>query len=208
MSDTTITEKITDTLSETVTNVLKKSGISDKLDKFSLYLVVPVVGVIICGICGFQILSEQNTKYRNENMVLNSINRDLINNLSKKFNNLNEKISDLEKKLTEKLDRQETTLITISELPLLNIGKEKPISSCSSRISILMEESPGKPGVYIAETNPINDDEKNEEKNEVKNNDWIDTYDDDEVTNECYDSLPLNGVKKITGIKSFFWYAN
>lgn len=202
MSDTTITEKITDTLSETITNVLKKSGISDKLDKFGLYLVVPIVGVIVCGICGFQILSEQNTKYRNENMILNSINTDLITNLGKKINNLHEKISELETKITDKLDRQETLLITISEFPLLNIAKEKPISSSSSRISILMEESPGKPGVYIEETQPIN----NQEKNQEKNNDWIDTYDDDEVMNECYDSLPLNKVKKLTGVKSFFWY--
>jgi hypothetical protein len=208
MSDTTITEKITDTLSETVTNVLKKSGISDKLDRFGLYLVVPIVGVIVCGICGFQILSEQNTKNRNENMVLNSINRDLIINITKQIDNLHEKISDLEIKITEQLDKQDSTLKNISELPLLNIGKEKPISSCSSRISILMEELPGKPDIYIEENHHDNNEEKNIETNEGKNNDWIDTYDDDEVSNECYDSLPLNGVKKITGVKSFFWYAN
>jgi hypothetical protein len=207
MSDTKITEKITDTLSETVSNVLKKSGISDKLDRVGLYLVVPFVGVILCGIFGFQMLSEQNTKCRNENIVLNSINTDLITNLSKKIDNLHEKISDLENKLSEKLDKQENTLKNIVELPLLNIGKEKPISSCSSKISIFMEESPGKPDIYIEENHSINNEERNGDINEVKNNEWIDTY-DDEVTNECYDSLPLNGIKKITGIKSFFWYAN
>ena len=207
MSDPTITEKITDTLSETLTNVLKKSGISDKIDKFTLYLVVPFVGIFICGICGFKMLSEENTKNRNENMILNSINRDLITNLDKKINILHEKISELETKITEKFDTQETTLKTISELPLLNIGKEKPISSCSSRISVLMEESPGKPSLNIEENHSINTEKKNEDTNEIKNNDWIDTYDDDEVINECYDTLPLNGIKKITGVKSFFWYA-
>jgi hypothetical protein len=207
MSDTKITEKITDTLSETVTSVLKKSGISDKLDRVGLYLVVPFVGVILCGICGFQMLSEQNTKYRNENMVLNNINRDLITILSKKINSLNIKITDLEIKLNEKLDKQQITLTTISEMPLLNICKEKPISSCSSSISILMEESPKKPVIHIEENQDIINEEKIEENFEIKNNDWTDTY-DDELINECYDTLPLNGSKKITGIKSFFWYVN
>jgi len=212
MSDT----KIKDTLSETVANVFKKSGLTDKLERFGLYLVVPFVGVIICGIYGFQILSEQNTKNRNENMVINSVNRDLIINLNNKIDSLNEKIS-------EKLDKQETTLTHISEMSLLNICKEKPISECSLRISKLTEELHGKPVVYIEEKIELKDEEKNEEKdeekneekyeekdeekNEEKNNDWIDTY-DNEVINECYDSLPLNGVKKLTSVKSFFWYEN
>jgi hypothetical protein len=209
MSDT----KIKDTLSETVANVFKKSGLSDKLERFGLYLVIPFVGVIICGIYGFQILSEQNTKNRNENMIINSVNRDLIINLNNKIDSLNEKIS-------EKLDKQETTLTHISEMSLFNICKEKPISEYSLNISKLTEELHGKQVVYIElkddelkddelKDDELKDDElKDDElKDEEKNNDWIDTY-DNEVINECYDSLPLNGVKKLTSVKSFFWYEN
>jgi hypothetical protein len=202
MSDNKITEKITDTISETVTNVFKKSGLSDKLDKLSFYFVVPVVGIIICGFCSFQILSEQNTKNKNENLVLNSINRDLIINLTHKIDDLCEKISDIEKKFSEKLEKQQTAITSISELPLLNICKEKPISSCSSNISILMEESPVKPQINV-DDNYVNNYEE-------RTDGWIEPKDieDDELINECYDAMPLNGVKKLTGIKSFLWYVN
>lgn len=202
MSDNKITEKITDTISETVTNVFKKSGLSDKLDRLGLYFVVPVVGIIICGFCGFQLLSEQNTKNKNENMVLNNVNRDLLINLNEKLDTLYEKISDIEKKLSEKLEKQQNAITSISELPILNICKEKPISSCSSNISIFMEESPAKPLINLDENHINNYEERTE--------DWIEPKDieDDELINECYDALPLNGVKKLTGIKSFLWYVN
>jgi hypothetical protein len=214
MSDTKIAEKITDTLSETLTNVLKKSGLSDKLDKIGLSLVFPVVGIILFGIYGFQILSEENTKNRNENIILNSINKDYINQLNSKIERLNEKISILEKNLIEKIDKQQTTLNIISELPLLNIGKEKPISKSSSNASIFIEETSNNSITNIGDE-IINDNQNSLQENnqdligsteDLLEQKIVEIVDDDELINECYDSLPLNGVKKFTGIKSFFGY--
>jgi hypothetical protein len=199
MSDTKIAEKITDTLSETLTNVLKKSGLSDKLDKIGLSLVFPVVGIILFGIYGFQILSEENTKNRNENIILNSINKDYINQLNSKI---------------EKIDKQQTTLNIISELPLLNIGKEKPISKSSSNASIFIEETSNNSITNIGDE-IINDNQNSLQENnqdligsteDLLEQKIVEIVDDDELINECYDSLPLNGVKKFTGIKSFFGY--
>lgn len=199
MSETSITDKITDSISVTVTNVLKKSGISDKIDKIGFYIFLPFVGFILVGVYGFQVLVKENIKNHDENMILHNTNKEFIIHLNNKIDILNEKISSLEKNLTERLDNQQTTLNNISEIPLLNICNEKSILSSSS-ISLSIDEINEEPVTYINE-------HKEENIIEDKNDEWFYSKDqeNDELINECYDNLPLNGVKKATGFKSLFW---
>lgn len=199
MSDTNITDKITDSISETVSNVFKKSGISDKIDKIGIYIFLPFVGFILVGAYGFRVLVKENIKNRDENITLQNVNKEFIIHLNNKIDILNEKISSLEKNVTEKLENQQTIMKNIIEIPILNICNENSILSSSS-ISLSIDE---------IDEEPIIDSIEHKEENiiEHNNDDWIYSreQENDELMNECYDSLPLNGFKKATGFKGFFW---
>lgn len=210
MSEQTITEKLTEkisnTISETITNIFKKSDLSNKAYNFQLLLGISIIIPTAIGLLGY--FGYNNLMYENEK-IQDKIQYDImyyyLNNtrFSQKINEniyiLNEKIKFLEKELKEQLEKQDVALKTISEMPLLNICKDKPISNCSSSISILMEDSPRKPVLHI-ETDFSQNNEQQIELKDPKN------MEDDELIDESYDSIPLSNVKKVTGIKSFIWF--
>jgi len=186
------TEKITNTISETITNIFKKSNLSNKANNVQLLLGISLIiptAIGLLGYFGYNNLIYENKKLQYDMQQIYNLNYEY----SKK---LNDRINILEIELKEQLEKNHILLTTISETPLLNIYKDKPISACSSTISIMMEDSPGKPTIHI--------EEECNKQIDLQQDDKI--VEDDELLNECYDSIPLSNTKKITGIKSFIWF--
>ena len=106
----------------------------------------------------------------------------------------------MEDKITKLSEDVQQLSNQINECYIFNICKDHPISHSSSNISITMEESPTKSIIHLSNQDHFSLENKiNEEKLEEE---------DDELIDECYDSIPLNNVKKVTGIKSFIWFSN
>ena len=62
------------------------------------------------------------------------------------------------------------------------------ISRELSNLSQLIEDTPEKkPEIVVQETKEI-------------------SVEEDELVDECYDSIPLSNAKKVTGIKSLIWF--
>lgn len=196
-----LTEKITTTISETLNNIYKKSELSDKAENIKILLGISLLiptTIAILGYIGYNNLRYENKGLQRDIQQTYNLNYEYSQKLNNCIDAFNLKISILETELKEKFEKQQALLIAISETPLLNIYKEKPISTCSSNISIFMEDSPGKPVIHIEEENKTT--ENTNEKDGIHNDD------DNELLNECYDSIPLSNVKKVTGIKSFIWF--
>lgn len=87
--------------------------------------------------------------------------------------------------VNERLHQLQDKLDNLLESPILTIGKDKPLSPSRSDVSVILQDS-------MPNTEPENESEE---------------Y-DDELINECYDSIPLNNSKKVTGLRSFIWFAN
>jgi len=202
-----LTEKITTTISETLNNIYKKSKLSDKAETITLILGISLLiptSIAILGYIGYNNLRDENKRLQRDIQQSYNLNYEYSHKINYNNDVLNNRISFLEKELKEQLEKQEGLLKTIIEMPLLNICKDKPISTCSSNISIFMEDSPRKPVIHIEQEN------ENENINEVliETNEISGTnnHDDSELLTECYDSIPLSNVKKVTGIKSFIWF--
>jgi len=219
MTEVKIVDNLTDKISESITNILKKTQISNKLDKLGYYLIIPATGIFLFSFYSFFSLYNQNKTIRDENILMNQININILNKLEDKILILNERISILEKDLKEQLEKQHIILTSINNIPILNIGRdEKEISRTSSNISLTNDTSPKN---YDINTNLYEDDTiKNYDQNEKsyedynlsnvifdnkdnKDNEYIN---DDELLDDCYDSLPLNGVKKVTGLRSLLGF--
>jgi hypothetical protein len=104
----------------------------------------------------------------------------------KKINNKNklneERIDELikiNKQIFEILEKQNKILNEINETPLFNLSSRPTLSKSSSNLSFILEVSP----------------QKNIKANELS---------DQEMLNECYDNLPCNNSKKITGLNKLF----
>lgn len=219
MTEVKIVDNLTDKISKSITNILKKTQISNKLDKLGYYLIIPTTGIFLFSFYSFFSLYNQNKTIRDENILMNQININILNKLEDKILILNERISILEKDLKEQLEKQHIILTSINNIPILNIGRdEKEISRTSSNISLTNDTSPKN---YDINTNLYEDDTiKNYDQNEKsyedynlsnvifdnkdnKDNEYIN---DDELLDDCYDSLPLNGVKKVTGLRSLLGF--
>jgi hypothetical protein len=195
MSENNLTEKISDA----VINVFKKTNFVEQFRNMKFYFGSFVMVTSLVGISGLLMHyfnTEQITKNQEE---INSLREDILTYnksilISIKELCLEEKIDNLEKKLVNSLEKQLYTLNEIKNLPLLSIGKIDRLSRNTSISSISLETSLPK------KVNSINSDEgwqisEQENKNKEEDNDFL---------NECYDTLPLNNVKKVTGIKGWF----
>jgi hypothetical protein len=205
-----LTENVNKTISNSITTLFKKSQLYDKAYniKYTLgiYLLIPFTGTIIFGYLGYIKLMYQNKQIKNELKELNDLNCESSNKVNDNIEILNNKIDFLEKELKEQLEKQTTLLTTIRELHLLNISRENHYSERSPNMSIFMEDSTSKPVIYSKQENIANIanienfDIEPMKKNNTENDEDI------ELLSECYDSIPLNNSKKITGIKNFIWF--
>lgn len=192
MSESNLTEKITDTLN----NIFKKSKIFEKLDKIQFYIgtfiffssMIGITSITINYINMNKIIQNEKTIKKNMSNIEEKIDNLKIN---EKINKLNLKIDDMENKIIFLLDKQKESLDEIKNLPLLNILKKDSISRSTSISSILDDLSPKK---KFDETEVFNSNIIENENNK-----------DDELIDDCYDIIPLNNSKKVTGFKSWLF---
>ena len=203
MTDSILTDKI----SETITNVFKKTKVFEKIEKMEF-----LVGtfVIISSIIG---LTNVYFNYSNLNKV-NKITKifldkeenicktiDINHSVSIKF--FENKINELEEKLSLILENQHKLLIEMNEiknLPILTIGKADTLSKSTS-VSSLLFESPDNDNDNDNDNNNNNNNNFYFQQNNLEqdNNELL-----DELMDECYDSIPLSNIKKNTGLTWLF----
>ena len=100
------------------------------------------------------------------------------------YNN-GDKITEIRNEYIMLFDRQQNIIREILNLPMLN---GNCISRELSNLSQLIEDtSEKKSEIVVQETNEI-------------------SVEEDELVDECYDSIPLSNAKKVTGIKSLIWF--
>ena len=173
MSDT----KISEFLSETMSIILKKPEISNKINKLYLSLVFPVVSIVLFGIYTFKTLTDQYNQNREDNINYNDFNKAAISNLNYKIDVLNEKITHLEKIIERKFETQELLFKTISNSQINNYDfNEEYIDN------------------KIAETN----------ESESKESDNIVIIQSINDENNLYDLKPINNNMSYTDFKWIF----
>ena len=139
-----------------------------------------------------------HTKYSND--IISEVNYIKNSKIKMLYNNiivLHHKIDDLDIKFTKLLKSQQYTLNEI----LLNIERKNVISKSTSISSLFLDSSKNTINnndlsTLVAKTEK-NEDEKNEDEKNEK-----DYY---EILNECYDNIPLNNLKKTTGLKGWLF---
>lgn len=194
MSDSKISEK----LAESIDNAVKKTKLFDKLNRLEFligtFLMIPIVGMISFGITNYYI-HKQNKEHHNENSEL--------------YDNLNESINEHTSRLESRIYKLEEKIMQLIEQQQLCIKEEEEYSlsesaSDISSVTVITED-------HMSSTMQIDTvcievvSEKNKEICQEKEDDKH-KEEDDELINECYDSIPMNNIKKITGVNSLFWF--
>lgn len=172
-------------LTDAFTNVIKKNKFFEKLDKIQFYVGSFVLFSSIIGITSLFIHhSNINIIYENR-QIINKNKNEIMKNMEVKHSEIlsvmNNMLYNYENKLVALLENQQKSLDEIKNSPLVNIGRKENISrnvSISSLTDSLINNN-------------------NEHENEVH-------VEDNELINECYDIIPLNNNKKITGINWLF----
>jgi hypothetical protein len=198
MSEITITDKI----SETITNAFKKSKIFEKIEKFEMYfgsflLITSIVGITTISInmlARQDIINIKENIEGNENVLKYHIDvnrkRNLIEHCS-----LKSEILMLNNQLLLLLENQEKIISLLEDIKIIKNSDEHRLSiniskiDCISASTSMNTFSPIKIPLLL-DTNNIADDVKDQEY--------------DELLNECYDAIPLNNLKKTTGLSWLF----
>ena len=165
-------------ISETISNAFKKTKLFEKMTSLQLYIGTFAIITSIIGITNIYM------NYSNTLLMKNSIKNDdttkIINQLNSNHDELvqllQKKVEILETKLVVLFNSQHNILIEIKNLPALNIEKKFSVST----------------GTCFT---PPNTTSKTVSK---KGCDTI-----DELTDECYDNMPLSNVKKNIGMNWF-----
>ena len=197
MSEITITDKI----SETITNAFKKSKIFEKIEKFEMYfgsflLITSIVGITTISInmlARQDIINIKENIEGNENVLKYHIDvnrkRNLIEHCS-----LKSEILMLNNQLLLLLENQEKIISLLEDIKIIKNSDEHRLSiniskiDCISASTSMNTFSPIK--IPLLDKNNITDDVKDQEY--------------DELLNECYDAIPLNNLKKTTGLSWLF----
>jgi GTPase involved in cell partitioning and DNA repair len=182
MSDTNLSEKISDS----ILNFFKKTTVLEKIDKFEFYIksIVFMSSIYLTGnmLCNYIMLQNQSKYNNNISSEVNCIKNIKIKMLYDNIIVLHNKIDALEVKLTNLIETQQYTLnkIYISSTFLEN-PKQQNIKNDLPNLVTSIEEH-----------DKIEEHNKNEE-------DYC------EISNECYDNIPLNNLKKTTGLKGWLF---
>ncbi len=190
-------------ISDAISDVFKKTKVFEKIQNFEFYVGSFVFISSIIGISGIainyynnQVINEKLSKL---NRLLENNSRETNKTLAKYYDlsdkhhneilkiayNNGDKIMEIRNEYIMLFDRQQNIIREILNLPLLN---ENCISRELSNLSQLIEDTPEKkPEIIIQETKEIH-------------------VEEDELVDECYDSIPLSNAKKVTGIKSLIWF--
>jgi hypothetical protein len=210
MSD--LNPNLTQKISETITNAFKKTKIFEKIGKIEKYVVSFIIVSSIFTLTGIYMNYSNTDKIKkleekiegSENVLrhdieINRIQNSICNHTNVKY------LKDLK---TISLDTQEKVIQNIMEIKMLLQNSKKEVISRGTSISSLSQ---------VESIDSINDWKDNmsdcENMNECENKNEHDSIneleniidlenindlEDNELLNECYDSIPLNNLKKNT----------
>jgi hypothetical protein len=198
MSDINLADKI----SETIINAFKKTEVFEKFGKFQLYVNSFLVITVLFGVTSISInmltrheISDIKHELQgSENVLKYHIDINRKRNLIEHCN-LKSEILILNKQMSLLLENQEKIISLLEEMKLIKNSDEHRLSiniskiDCISASTSMNTFSPIKIPLLL-DTNNIADDVKDQEY--------------DELFNECYDTIPLNNLKKTTGLSWLF----
>jgi hypothetical protein len=198
MSD--LNPKLTQKISETITNAFKKTKIFEKIGKIEKYVVSFIIVSSIFTLTGIYMNYYNTDKIKNleekiegsENVLkhdieINRVQNSICNHTIVKY------LKDLK---TISLDTQEQVIQNIMEIKmLLQNSKKEVISRGTSMSSLSQVKSIDSIDGWKDNTNDCENINELENMNDLEN---INDLEDDELLNECYDSIPLNNLKKNT----------
>jgi len=190
MSEISLTEK----LSESIVATFKKTEVFEKLRNFEFYLtsfftISSIVGLTCACFNYINYTKHQyNTELikENENMIKLIIDNNRKRNLIEHCK-LKSEILILGNQLSEIYENQKIIINKLDELKLLkNIDDVKSVTHTEN-----MSFSPIKVPSLVIEC-----------KLDINEDDYDEDY--DELSHECYDSIPLNNIKKNTNLSWLF----
>lgn len=196
---------LTDKISETITNAFKKTEVFEKFGNFKNYvnsflIVTTIIGVTTIYINTLIYENINNIKKEiqgNENVLKYHIEINQKRNLIEHCN-LKSEILILNKHLSLIIENQEKIINQLEEMKLIKISEQNKLSiniskiDCISASTSMTTFSPIKIPLVLDESiaSDITNDNKDKEY--------------DELVNECYDAIPLNNLKKTTGLSWLF----
>ena len=184
MADSNLTDKI----SETISNVFKKTEVFEKIKKVKFYIISFIIVSSIIGLTS---------------IYINYCNQDKIKNLEDKIQGTENVL-----KYNIEINRKQNQLIYNKLIDQL----KNEIEITSKLIDKLNENQYFTPEMISTSTSmssfsplriilsPRNDDWNNH----IIMQDDIKEMEDDELIKECYDSIPLNNLKKNTSLSWLF----
>lgn len=196
---------LTDRISETITNAFKKTEIFEKFEKFQLYVnsfliittIIGVTSISINMLTRHEISNIKGDIQGNENVLKYHIDINRKRNLIEHCN-LKSEILILNKQMSLLLENQEKIISLLEDIKIIKNSDEHRLSiniskiDCISASTSMNTFSPIKIPTVLDESiaSNITDDNKDKEY--------------DELLNECYDAIPLNNLKKTTGLSWLF----
>jgi len=182
---------LTEKISETITHAFKKTKVFEKIGKIEIYISSFIVLSSIISLttiymhyCNMNKIKFLEDKIEGcENILKHNIE---INRLENALHH-HKIIKNIKDGITISNDTQEKIIEKMMKLEILFENSKKQLISQTTSMSAL---SPFKSIASIDEwkNNVIN-------KEDIK---YIEDMEDDELLNECYDSIPLNNLKKKT----------
>lgn len=184
MSDSNLTERV----SETITSAIKKTLAFEKICKIEFYVGTFVIMSSIIGLTNIYINYHNANKIKNLEEKLegseNILRYKIEMNNKQNILYFNKIIEQLKIETSVSIDTQQKIIEKLMEITVLMQNSKKDVISASTSVTTF---SP------IKSVNTI-DDWKHD----------IIEQEDDELMNECYDTIPLNNLKKTTGLSWIF----
>jgi hypothetical protein len=192
---------LTDRISETITNTFKKTEIFEKFSNYKFYINSFLIITSIIGTLSIYMNMMNRLDIININEDIKA-NAEENKNILKYHIEINDKrnlieycslksdILTLNKQFVLLLENQEKIINQLCEIKLINNSEENRLSINISKFDScsINKFSPIKMPLILDQNNSDN----------IKEDEY------DELLNECYDTMPLNNLKKNTGLSWFF----
>jgi hypothetical protein len=197
----------------TISNFIDKLDISKIINKID-FIKNCATGIGLFTFISCLITFEHYRKNVNQNDEFNKkINANKCNNKIHE-NKLDELIKS-NVKILQMLEKHEKILDNILQNPLLNLSNKETLTNCSSSLSSLSSliircESEQEENQVDDYLNYYTDEPNQELIHEIEKpnhepiNEIVESNEDIELLNECYDSFPCNNSKKISSLNKLF----
>ena len=195
-------------LIDNIINALKKTQAFSKFDKSLFYISSLLLFSSIVGASTLYI--NYSTLYERYDIIdkIEENETELkseIDNLKSEIDNLKSEIIIIGKYFSQIIENQEEIINQLEEITISNLNKKPQSNNVSASTTIDDEDEIAK---YVehdkVEENKL--EENKLEENKVEENKLEENKDNeyDELLNECYDVIPLNNLKKNTGLYWLF----